>query len=82
LYKRHVTSALELQGLPEESAFLSDLQKERERRNTPWLRSLSVSAWDDSRHHRRHDPDTAAADDGGQHQNPFPTPRPNHYDPD
>ena len=60
------------QGLPEESAFLSDLQKERERRNTPWLRSLSVSAWDDdSRDHGRHCADTAmAAKDGGVLQYP------------
>jgi len=57
------------QGLPEESAFLSDLHKERERRKTPWLRSLSVSAWDDDGHdRRRHGSAGASAVDGGSPQ--------------
>ena len=54
-----------MQGLPEESAFLSDLQKERERRKTPWLRSLSVSAWDDDGHDRRRHGSAGAAGDSG-----------------
>lgn len=54
------------QGLPEEAAFLSDLHKERERRKTPWLRSLSVSAWDDNGRdgHRLHAAAPAIVDAG------------------